>query len=117
MSVSIDSYETTYSSSKTPNTNIKETNFGDGYNQTALDGINYDRESWFIEFVPLDSTSAITLEGILLNSVNGVANMLSWTPNGETTAKKWTANTINKQTAGPNLWTITCNFRREFPLS
>jgi len=117
MSVSIDSYETTYNCSKTPAYNIKETQFGDGYIQTALDGINYDREEWSIEFEPLTTAAANTLEGILLNSVNGTANVLSWTPMGEASAKKWTAHQVNKRPNSTTTWSITCSFRREFPLS
>jgi phage-related protein len=117
MSISIDSYETTYTTSKSSQHNVKETAFGDGYRQTALDGINYQRENWSVEFVPIDSTAANALEVILLNSRSGLSNVLSWTPNGESTTKYWTAHDISKTPNSESLWTVTCTLRREFPLT
>jgi phage-related protein len=119
MSVLLDTstYKITINSSKTPAYNIKEVTFGDGYNQIGLDGINYDREQWSMDFVLLDTTSSLELETLLLESVNGTSNYLRWTPAGESTQKYWTAHNVSKQPRGNGFWKITCNLRREFPLS
>jgi phage-related protein len=116
MSQSIDAYKTTYQCSKQPVTRIKELNFGMGYRQILEDGLNSDTETWNMDFVPLDTTDATSLEVILSNSVKISSDFISWIPNGETTAKYWTAHDIQKQPAGPGWWKITCVFRREFIL-
>jgi phage-related protein len=120
MAITLDTdttYKLTKNISKTESYNVKETEFGDGYRQIIIDGINYQKEIWNLDFIPLDTTASITLEGILLNSINGTSNYISWTPPGETTTKYWTAQGINKtSTIKPYYWKITCQLRREFPL-
>lgn len=120
MSVALDTTSTyflEYSSTKTLQYKTKEIQFGDGYRQILLDGINYDQEEWSLQFAPLPTTSANTLEGILANSVNGTAKYLAWTPHGEATTKYWTATDINKTGIANGYWSISCRLRREFPLS
>jgi phage-related protein len=96
---------------------VKEIEFGDGYRNVTIDGQNYNIEEWNLEFFPIDSTSAATLETLLVNSLNGTANYLSWTPPGESTTKYWTANNIAKRLIDQNFWQITCVLRREYILA
>ena len=115
MSVNL-TYGVTYNTSKRPKTRVNEVSFGDGYRQIVVDGINYDEEMWDVDFVPTTSTTTAALETLLLNSKNGTANYLLWTGPGETVAKYYTADSINKIFIGPDCWKISCELRREFIL-
>ena len=120
MAVALDTdntYKLTKNVSKSGNYNSVSIQFGDGYRQTTIDGINYDREQWSLQFIPMDSTSALALESILLNSINGTSNFLSWTPPNESTTKYWSASGITKNsTQKVNYWQISCTLTREFPI-
>jgi len=114
-----DTYKVTKNTSKKRKLNTKELQFGDGYRQILVDGINYDREQWSMDFVLLDSTSASALEDILVNSVYAPANIIQWTPLDSTETKYWTAGEVSKTPNGiPGRcqWKITCTLMQEFPL-
>lgn len=96
---------------------VKEIEFGDGYRNVIVDGQNYDQEEWNLEFVPMDSTTATTLQALLVNSLNGSANYLSWTPPGDSSTKYWTAHTISKRLIDNDFWQINCMLRREYILA
>jgi len=97
--------------------NTMSVQFGDGYRQSTIDGINYDRETWNLTFVPLDSTTCVVLKNLLKNSQNGTANLLSWTPPGESATKYWSASRINmNSTEIYDYWQVSCILTREFPL-
>jgi phage-related protein len=115
MSVDL-TYEVSYNTSKQPMNRFLENQFGDGYRQYTLDGINYDEETWNVNFKPLSQTDANNLEYILLNSIAGTVNYLRWTPPAESNAKYFTANNITKLSVGPQKWVISCQLKREFPL-
>jgi len=117
MSVTLNTgtYEIVFQS-KSPETHIKKVQYGDGYAQIVVDGINYDRETFNIEFVPVDAATSLALETILLNSVDGTANILSYTPLGESSAKYYIANGIIKDTVGIDLYQISCTLERQFPI-
>jgi phage-related protein len=110
-------YKTTRSISSKKQMKIKAANFGDGYKQQIFDSINYEREEWVMDFVPQDTTSAIALEALLLNSTNGTSNYLSWTPPGESETKYWTTTSVNKTHISRGFWRVSCTLTREFPLS
>lgn len=121
MSVTLDTstYKLTSNTQKQSNYNTKKLQFGDGYINIALDGINYDREQWSMDFIPMDSTEANTLEAMLKNSVSGEAYYLKWMPAGEASYKYWIAESVNKAPVqgSSTLWKITCTLTRMFPLS
>ena len=102
--------------SKAAHYNTKELQFGDGYVEIDLDGINYQRESYSLSFIPLANATCETLLGILLNSVNGTSNVLSWQPPGDGSTKYWIARDINKQHVGNDLYQVSCTLVRQFIL-
>lgn len=116
MSQSIADYPVTNQTTKNPKTRFKEVNFGQGYRQILVDGLNSSEESWSMDFVPMDSTAAENLESILLESVTSSTNFISWTPIGETETKYYTAHEVQKRPVSHNLWKITCTLRREYLL-
>jgi len=110
-------YELTKNIAKAPEYKFKELQFGDGYRQISLDGINYQWEQWSLQFIPMTNTTTNSLESLLLNSVNGTSNYLSWTPPGESSTKYWTAHSINRMYLDIDKWQISCVLRREFPVA
>lgn len=94
----------------------KETHFGDGYRQIIIDGLNFDREIWRVDFVPLNTIKASNLEVKLSNSVNGTRNYLRWKGPGEINYKYYIAKEINKFPIAPDKWKISCQLERQFPL-
>lgn len=94
---------------------VKEMPLGDGYGQSEIDGINYDIDVWQIEFIPLADAASLTLKGILKNSRNGTANVLSWTPPGEATTKYWKATNV-KRVPSYDEWIVSCTLTRSFPI-
>lgn len=87
---------------------------GDGYKNRSIDGINYEEEVWNMEFLPQIASVAITLKELLLNSVNGAGNVLSWTPLPESTMKYWVATEILMRPTKSNKWKISCILTREY---
>jgi len=110
---------TTYkikSFSKSGEYSVKTNEFGDGYNQYVLEEHNYVNEEWSLTWIPMDTTAALELEVLLLNSKNGTDNILSWTPPYESTAKYYTAWNINKNHVRKDLLQISATLKREYPL-
>jgi phage-related protein len=102
---------------KSPKYRFIEVNFGGGYRQIVLDGLNYQEEEWAVEFETLTAANAATLEGYLLNSVSGTSTLLSWTPIGEGSSKYYTAHDVSKTPISKTHWCVNCKLRREFILS
>jgi len=113
---SIDSYPISYSFSKNSKTRVKEANFGMSYRQIVEDNFNSLEVTFDVDFTPMDSTSAIALEAILLDSVKDSSNFISWIGPGELSASYYTAHEIQKKPAGPHLWYISCQLRKEYIL-
>ncbi len=95
---------------------VKSLQLGDGYRQTELDGINNEVAVWQMVFADLSSDKSLTLKALLNNSVNGNANILSWTPPDEGVDKYWTASAVRRKPGTGVLWTISCTLTQGFPI-
>jgi phage-related protein len=113
---SIDSYPVSYSFSKNSKTRVKDTSFGMGYRQIVEDNFNSLELTWDVDFTPMDSTAAITLEAILVDSVKNSTKFISWIGPGEVATSNYTAHEIQKKPASHNLWRISCQLRKEYTL-
>ena len=115
MSVALntETYTLSYNSSLNTSYRIKQIDFGDGYTQSALDGINYQKEIWSLEFNVLEIASILILEALLLESVNGSTNILSWTPPSESTTKYWIASAVSRTPVGGK-FKLSCTLTRSF---
>ena len=100
---------------KSPLTKVKQVDYS-GYKEIVVDGINYDKEQWSLSWIPMDSTTVIALETILLNSTKGTTFYILWTGPGESVAKYYIAQSINKTKIRPVKYKITATFERVFPL-
>jgi phage-related protein len=106
-----------YQVSKRSDYKYKETRFGDGYTQIVIDGLNFDREQWNVQFVPLNNIQASNLEVKLSNSVNGTSNYLRWKGPGEINYKLYIAKEISKNPIAPDKWSVSCRLQREYALN
>jgi len=74
-------------SKKKTNFRMLSVQFGDGYSQQVLDGINAKIDSWDLAYAPLSFIDKDTVESFF-DTVN-TTQWFYWTPIGETVAKKW----------------------------
>ena len=76
----------TQSSAKTVNFKTITAQFGDGYMQRAVDGINDKRELWIIQYDNLNQTDRDTL-WVFIDQVKS-SNIIEWTAPGDSSEKK-----------------------------
>lgn len=109
-------YPITRNSNVSKSLNVKTLQLGDGYDHTEIDGINYERESWPLDFLPQSAADSLTLEALLLASQSGTANILSWTPPNESTTKYWRAYDVKRGPVDGTEWKVTCTLKRCYPI-
>lgn len=87
--------------------------FGDGYDQTAPDGINASVDEWNVTYENLTSSERTTLWAAL--DAAGSWDVVTWTPPGDS-AKKWkvTADGVSEMPVAGDLYTISFALRQVF---
>jgi phage-related protein len=91
--------------------------FGDGYQQIAPNGINNRVASWTIEWAPLTQTERDTVESVL-DSV-GSWGILTWTPCMETVQLKFRMSNegySRKSLSKVGLYSISCKLVQVFDI-
>lgn len=89
---------------------VKTAKFGDGYEQTAEDGINNKTQSWPLTFTGPKSRIAEIM--VFLNAHKG-ATAFSWTePFGEVLLMR--CNEYQTRHAGGNVYKLTATFEQAF---
>jgi len=73
-----------YQDTKTPR--LLEADFGDGYSQSAPDGLNNMPSMLDVTWNPIEVQDAAAIEAFMVAN-SGLA--FFWTPPGETAARKW----------------------------
>tara|TARA_B100001059_G_scaffold236786_1_gene290346 strand:- start:10 stop:351 length:342 start_codon:yes stop_codon:yes gene_type:complete len=101
-----------YGASKTskPKTRISE--FGSGYSQRAVFGINQDPKVWSLSWQNRSATDANTIENFL-EARKGV-DTFDWSPPDETNSYKWICRSWTKTMPYSNLFNITATFEEVF---
>ena len=92
---------------------VLQAKFGDGYDQTAPDGINNIVADWSIRYDNLTTSEKTTL----LTALNAVGSWdyLTWTPPGETSKKfKVTKDGYSVAPISGDLWTVSFNLTQVF---
>lgn len=89
-------------------------NFGDGYEQTAAQGLNSVSGTYTITWEFLSSTDRDTIEAFFVSQLGGQAFLYTFPT--ESTPKKFKCKTWTRSTNGA-LWTIKAEFRQVFDLS
>jgi phage-related protein len=93
---------------------ILEANFGQGYSQTAADGLNNQVDTWDVVFSNISQADKITVMNFL-RSVGG-STTFYWTPIDETVEKMWkiTKDGWTVSNSGGSTWTITFKMTQQF---
>jgi len=87
--------------------------FGDGYDQTAPDGINALVDEWSITYPNLTSSERTTLWSAL-DAVGG-SDYFTWTPPGGTSTKwKVKEDGVTEMPASGDLYTVSFSLRQVF---
>lgn len=92
----------------TPTVRVLETDFGDGYGQTAKDGINSIRDVWDLKWTNLTPTEA-GLAYAFLRQMAGATAFL-WIPPYETTYRAWKCKVFSKLPNDPAAQTLSAKF-------
>lgn len=96
--------------------NIIKAQFGDGYEQRVPNGINYKRDLINIVWQNISLAQRTTIINALATARYG-ADYLTYTPPGESTAKKFVQEgSWQSQTLGGNTYTMSVPFRQVFDL-
>lgn len=88
--------------------------FGDGYTQRAVDGLNSQKEMW--KFLWKGLTLTERNEILDFFEARGGVEAFNYTPPSETVAMQFTCVTWQKASAGGNLWIVTADFEQEFDI-
>ena len=87
--------------------------FGDGYEQVRVDGINNKVDTWELMFEALNSSERDTLTNFL-DAIGGW-DYFTWTPVGEPAAKKFkVTDGFSETPLSGNLYTITFTAKQFF---
>jgi phage-related protein len=95
-------------------------NFGDGYVQSAPDGLNAQRDKWTVIWKNVNETDKTTIT-TALNTV-GSWGVITWTPFDETVQKKFRMDSpgysiqYTLSAPGHRRYIITCNLTQCFDL-
>jgi len=101
----------TYGASKSSRPNVRIAQFGSGYSQRTIFGINQNPKSWNLTW-QVSETDADTIE-TFLDARAGVESF-DWTPIDEATSYKWICREWQKTIPYLNRATITATFEQVF---
>ncbi len=91
---------------------VLKAQFGDGYLQTAPDGVNHQIDQWNLIFANLTLTDRATLWSAI--ETVGASDYLTWTPPGDT-AKKWKiVSEISESPQSGDIYTISFDVMEVF---
>jgi phage-related protein len=94
--------------------NVKVIQFGDGYQQRVVFGLNQNLKSYSVTFRNLPETGSLSADTItdFLDDRAGDGTAFSWTAPGESSASKYICLNWDKTIPFPNRATITAEFRQ-----
>ncbi len=99
----------TTSSSAVANTVVRRSQFGDGYAQSAADGINAIRRTWSVEFVVKESVALSILSFLDSN----VGKSFIWNAPLIGNAFFY-CDTYSSSPSGNSVWTISATFEQTY---
>ena len=107
----------TQSAAKTAKYTTITAQFGDGYMQRAVDGINDKQETWSISYDNLNLTNR-NLLWLFIEQVK-MTGVIEWTAPGDLLEKKWVIDpegTISEQAKAGAIYTVNFSLKRVFDL-
>ena len=106
------SYNPQYSATKRSQSNLRITQFGDGYQQRTTFGLNQDPKVWNLTF-NVDDEDADEIETFLEARADDCASF-DWTPPGSSTAYKWICLSWTKRIPFLNRASLSMTFQQVF---
>tara|TARA_R100001082_G_C4221132_1_gene99262 strand:+ start:160 stop:504 length:345 start_codon:yes stop_codon:yes gene_type:complete len=100
----------TYGASKNSTPKIRVAEFGSGYSQRSVFGINQDLKSWSFTWENITATQSNEIEDFLVD--RGGAESFSYQPEGEAAAKKYICVNWSKSIPYQNRATINATFQQ-----
>jgi phage-related protein len=101
----------TYGAQKTSQPSVRKVQFGDGYSQRLVFGLNQNPKTWSLTW-EVSESDADTIETFL--DARGGAESFDWTPPDTATSYKWICEQWNKTIPYLNRATITATFVQVF---
>jgi len=101
----------TYGAQKTSQPSVRKVQFGDGYSQRLVFGLNQNPKTWSLTW-EVSETDADTIETFL--DARGGAESFDWTPPDTATSYKWVCEQWTKTIPYLNRATITATFVQVF---
>lgn len=99
-------------STRTRTNRVLAAQFGDGYEQTAPDGINNKIDTWSISYDNLTLAERNAVWAVL--DAVGSYDYLTWTPIGEVTSKRFkvTSDGVSEQPVSGDLYNISFTMKQ-----
>jgi phage-related protein len=104
-------YDPQYGASKTSQPAVRRVQFGDGYSQRLVFGLNQDPKEWTLEF-NVTEDDADVIEAFL--EARGGAESFDWTPPDSNTSYKWLCSEWSKSIEQPFRAVIRTKFTQVF---
>ena len=89
--------------------------FGDGYEQTTLDGLNTDNQSLTISWSPITDTEKDIIISFLRE--RGATKLFEFTLPDETEPKLWRCPNWSRRSVAAGYWSVQATFERRFEVS
>lgn len=90
--------------------------YGDGYEQRAPDGLNYERDSWNVVWENVTTAELGTIM-TALRATQGV-DYINWTAPGDSVQKKWVVQgKIGRSAKSGGIYTVSCTLKQVFDLA
>ena len=104
-----------YGSAGVTDFRVLRADFGDGYSQRAVDGLNNAKITWALTFEMLLDADAKTINDFLVDK--GGATAFTWTAPNESSSREWVSDSPNlTPIPGGTRTTLTVNFEEVFDL-
>ena len=101
-----------YGASKRSEPRVNSVQFGSGYEQRVVFGINQNPKIWDLSWINITEANADTIETFL--DARAGQEAFDWTPPDESTSYKWVCQQWDKQINYTGRATITAQFRQVF---
>lgn len=101
-----------YGASKKAQPRVRSIEFGSGYSQRAVFGINQDPKVWSLSWTNRTATDANSIEDFL--EARAGSEFFNWTPPDDTVSYKWVCSEWQKTMPYSNLFNITATFVQVF---
>lgn len=93
---------------------VDRVDFGDGYSQRGVPGLNSTPQQWRLNWSGISDTDAETLR-VFFEELAGVS-IIEWTPYNQTDELKWTANGWSAKPSGFCIQDCSITLSQEFDL-